>query len=70
MKAETMPTGIVNCLRLSIYSEPDLDSEIICKVRYLTEVKIDLDESTDNFYKVYTAIGVEGFCLKEFVTVK
>ena len=70
MKAETMPTGIVNYLRLSIYSEPDLDSEIICKVRYLTEVKMDLDESTDNFYKVYTAIGVEGFCLKEFVTVK
>lgn len=70
MKAETMPAGIVNCLRLSIYYEPDLDSEIICKVRYLTEVKMDLDESTDNFYKVYTAIGVEGFCLKEFVTVK
>ena len=70
MKSETMPTGIVNCLRLNIYSEPDLDSEIICKVRYLTEIKMDLDESTDNFYKVYAAIGVEGFCLKEFETVK
>lgn len=70
MRTETMLTGIANCLRLSIYSEPNIDSEIICKVRYLTEVEIDLDNSTDNFYKIYTAIGAEGFCLKKFVTIK
>ena len=70
MTTETMITGIVDCLRLSIYSKPDIDSEIVCKVRYLTEVEIDLDNSTDEFYKVYTAIGAEGFCLKKFITIK
>lgn len=70
MKTEDMLDGVVNCLRLHIHSEPNLDSEIVCKVRYLTEVAVDSNESTANFYKVYTAIGAEGFCEKELVTIK
>lgn len=69
MKTETMPIGVVNYLRLHIYSEPNLESEIICKIRYSTEVVIDLDNSTDDFYKIYTAIGAEGFCQKDLVTI-
>ena len=69
MKTERMHTGVANCLRLHIYSEPNVDSEIVCKVRYLTELSIDLDESTENFYKVCTAVGAEGFCERNLVTV-
>lgn len=69
MKTEEMPIGVANCLRLHIYSEPDTSSEIVCKVRYLTELSIDLDNSTEDFYKVCTAIGAEGFCEKNLVTV-
>lgn len=69
MKTETMPIGVVNCLRLHIYSKPNLESEIVCKIRYSTEVVIDLDNSTDDFYKIYTAIGAEGFCQKDLVTI-
>ena len=70
MKTEGIPVGQVNCLRLHVYSEPNENSEVICKFRYLTEVAIDLDNSTEEFYKIYTAIGAEGFCQKEFVTIK
>ena len=70
MKTEDMPIGLVNCLRLHIYSEPNVNSEIVCKVRFLTEVAIDLENSTEDFYKIYTAIGAEGFCQKELVTIK
>lgn len=70
MRTKDMRIGFANCLRLHIHSEPDLDSEIVCKVRYLTEVAIDLDSSTKDFYKVYTAIGAEGFCQKELITIK
>lgn len=70
METENMQTGVANCLRLHIFSEPELYSEVVCKVRYLTEVKIDLDNSTEDFYKVYTAIGAEGFCQKEYITIK
>ena len=70
MAAKNMLTGVVTCLRLHIHSEPNLESEIVCKVRYLTEVAIDLNNSTKEFYKIYTAIGAEGFCLKEQITIK
>lgn len=67
---DNMCTGITNCLRLHIFSEPRLDSEVICKVRYLTEVKVDLTNSTEDFYKIYTAIGAEGYCEKYLITIK
>lgn len=70
MKTNKTQNGIVNCLRLHIYSEPDINSEIVCKVRYLTEVAIDMGNSTKEFYKIYTAIGAEGFCQRELITVK
>ena len=31
---------------------------------------IDPDMSTADFYKVYTAMGAEGFCEKDFIAVK
>ncbi len=70
MKTEGTQIGVADCLRLHIHAEPSLDSEIVCKVRYLTELMVDLNNSTEDFYKVYTAIGAEGFCQKEFVTIK
>lgn len=70
MKKKDKPIGVTNCLRLHILSEPRLDSEIVCKVRYLTEVVIDMENSTEDFYKIYTAIGAEGYCQKEYLTIK
>ena len=70
MKTEEMLIGYVNCLRLHVHTEPDLNSEIICKVRYSTEVMIDPVNSTKDFYKIYTAIGAEGFCQKDLLTIK
>lgn len=70
MKPENTQTGVVNCLRLHIFAEPDQNSEVVCKVRYLTEVAIDMKNSTKDFYKIYTAIGAEGFCHKEHITTK
>lgn len=70
MEVKTMPIGVANCLRLHIFSEPSTESDIVCKVRYLTEVEVDLENSTNEFYKIYTATGAEGFCKKEFITIK
>lgn len=70
MNADDMLVGIVNCLRLHVLSEPNLDSEVVCKVRYLTEVAIDMKNSTEDFYKIYTAIGADGFCQKDLITIK
>ena len=70
MKTKKTLTGVVTCLRLHIHTEPNVDSEVVCKIRYLTEVEIDLNSSTDDFYKVYTETGAEGYCKKGEVTLK
>lgn len=70
MKMQDMPIGVVDCLRLHVYSEPSTDSDVVCKIRYLTEVMVDKEASTEDFYKIYTAIGAEGFCQKDLLTIK
>lgn len=65
-----MLTGIVNTLRLHVFTEPTLNSEVVCKLRYLSEVEIDLENSTEDFYKIYTVIGAEGFCQKDLLIIK
>lgn len=70
MNTEPMLIGIVNCLRLHIFSEPNLESDIVCKIRYSSEVEIDPNESTEDFYKLYTVTGAEGFCQKDLITIK
>ena len=69
---EAVPTvGFVdNCECLRVRKESNVDSEELCIISKLSEVVIDLDNSTDYFYKVKTSEGVEGYCMKKFITIK
>ena len=69
---EAVPTvGFVdNCGCLRVRKESNVDSEELCIINKLSEVVIDLDNSTDYFYKVTTSEGVEGYCMKKFITIK
>lgn len=68
----TEPTfGVVtNCMMLYIRSKPNKDAEVVCSVKALTELMIDLNNSTDEWFKVYNVEGVEGFCMKKYVAIK
>lgn len=61
---------VTDCLRLNIREEPAKDSAVMAIVTCLDELKIDPDNSTDDWYAVCTASGVEGFCMKKFVAVR
>lgn len=62
--------GLVsNCTNLRIRKEPDEKAEVLGILSVDTEVMIDEDESIGEFYKVYTDSGLEGFCMKPFITV-
>lgn len=61
---------VTDCLRLNIREEPTKDSAIVTILTCLDELKINLDNSTDDWYAVCTASGVEGFCMKKFVAVR
>lgn len=64
-------TGIVtDCIRLNVRSGPSIDSDVLCELLSNTEVQINESESSDDFYKIYTVAGIEGFCMKKFIEVK
>ena len=63
-------TGIVtDCTKLNVREAPNSNAEVVCKIDCKSDVIIDEAESTDDFYKVCTAAGVEGFCMKRFITI-
>lgn len=63
--------GVVDkCEKLNIRKNPNKNSEPVCVVPAKTELMIDSDKSTSDWYSVRTAAGVEGFCMKNFITIK
>lgn len=63
-------TGIVaDCRKLNVRKAPAANAPIICTIPVDTEVEILVEESTDEFYYVYTASGVEGFCMRDYIAI-
>ena len=63
-------TAVVKCIRLNVRKEPFLESNKIGTLVTGDEITIDLSKSTDRWYKVYTASGLDGYCVKDFVEFK
>lgn len=69
IKAGTV--GIVSgCETMNIRSEPNLVSEVLCVLQNGSEVMIEEDMPLTNYYKVCTASGIEGYCMKTFIEFK
>lgn len=71
MKPDEPVIGEVSgCKKLNIRKEPDGEAQVLDVVSSGSEVMIDESESTDEFYKIYTESGTEGFCMKQYITVQ
>ena len=77
-KVEEMPkiekpkylTGVVtDCPKLNVRLDPYPSSTILGVVAAGTEVIVIEAESTDDFYRICTSAGLEGYCMKKFVTI-
>jgi len=67
----TLPIGrVVDCVKLNVREHPEATASIVCEIPCATEVTIDLDSSTRDFYKVYTEHGIEGYCMKKYIEVE
>lgn len=55
--------------KLYVRKEANVDSEPVGIVTKDDDLSIDIIHSTDDFYKVYTSNGLEGYCVKNFVKV-
>lgn len=64
-------TGIVKDeVKLVVHEKPSFTSDSVYIICSGERVVIDHDESTDYMYKVYTEIGIEGFCDKNFIEIE
>ena len=55
--------------KLYVRKEANKDSEPVGIVTSKDDLSIDITHSTDDFYKVITSNGLEGYCVKEFVKI-
>ena len=55
--------------KLYVRKEASKDSEPVGIVTNKDDLSIDVASSTDDFYKVITSNGLEGYCVKEFVKI-
>jgi len=69
-KARAVKGVVTDCEKLRVRKAPKADATVISMIDVDAEVKIDKAASTEEFYKVTTAAGVEGYCMKKFITVK
>lgn len=64
-------TGIVvGCSKLNVRSKPAIDADILVVLEVNSEIVIDPARSTNEWVKVTTAAGVEGYCMRKFVSAK
>ena len=62
--------GVVGCEKLYVRSDATVDSEPVGVITRDSKVFVYEDESTEEFYKVCTATGLEGYCMKKFISVQ
>ena len=63
--------GVVSgCAKLNIRNSPSTNGNVVCVVDENTRLMISLAESTNEWYSVYNSAGLNGFCMKKFITVK
>ena len=64
-----VPAKVVNCHRLNIRERPTMSSRAITTVAVGTMLEIIDKKNSGNFYKIVLQNGIEGFCVKDFVTI-
>ena len=62
--------GIVKgCNMLNIRQTPSMTANVVDIIGEGTEVEVELTESTEDFYKICTAAGSEGYCMTTYIEI-
>lgn len=60
---------VTECSKLRVREIPSPEGAEVTIVDFGEEIMVDLEESTEDFYKVWTAAGKEGYCMKQYIVV-
>ena len=61
---------VADCKKLNVRKAPNPNASVVCEIAVGTEVEIDEANSTGEFYKVVLASGMEGFCMKKYISAR
>lgn len=61
---------VTGCDKLNVRVAPNAAATVAKTIKKGTEVMVVVNESTDDFYKICTESGLEGFCMKQFVAIQ
>lgn len=67
------PAVVSGAKKLNVRKEPVKDAEVVCVLAEGTSLQVWPDESTADFYKIFTEVNnvtVEGYCVKSFIALK
>lgn len=61
---------VVDCVKLNVRKLPNRNAEIVCELKKGDHVEVYENDSTVEFYKVCTYVGIEGYCVKHYIKLK
>lgn len=61
---------VVGCIKLNVRVAPNSMATVAGVLDRKSEVKIDTSKSTDEWFCVCTAAGVDGYCMRKFIELK
>lgn len=61
---------VVDCAKLNVREEPSPKADVVAVIDASNEVVVYDSESFGNYYKVCTAAGIEGYCVKDYLQLK
>lgn len=61
---------VVGCAKLNVREEPAPNGAVIAVIDASNEVVVYDSESFGNYYKICTAAGIQGYCVKDYLKLK
>lgn len=69
-KCEFIPGTVVDCTKLNVREHPNATADVKFVIAGGSEVQVCTAHNYEDWYEVCTASGVEGYCMKQYISVK
>jgi uncharacterized protein YgiM (DUF1202 family) len=69
-KVKKIKGVVIGCAKLNVREHPSTESTVLCTVPASSEVRVVANEKHDEWYHVFTETGVEGYCMKKYISVE
>lgn len=66
-----MVEGVVTgCAKLNVRAEASIAADVVCVLNSMDELEVDVMNSNNEWVKICTAFGIEGYCMRKYIDVR